>query len=71
MFPGTFGLSKEPCRELSLRALARCSTEVQDRLHRFDEDLTQLRRGYYAPHVRAASLLFDRAAEREVGRTGP
>jgi hypothetical protein len=52
-----------PGRDVGLGALARCSAEVRDRLRRFDQDLMQLRRGYYAPHVRAASLLFDRAEE--------
>jgi len=28
-------------------------------LRRFDEELTHLRRGYYAPEIRAASLLFE------------
>jgi electron transfer flavoprotein-quinone oxidoreductase len=50
-----------PGRDVGLAALARCRAEVADRLRRFDQDLMQLRRGYYAPHVRAASLLFDRA----------
>jgi electron transfer flavoprotein-quinone oxidoreductase len=50
-----------PQRDVGLAALARCCAEVRDRLRRFDQDLMQLRRGYYAPHVRAASLLFDRA----------
>jgi electron transfer flavoprotein-quinone oxidoreductase len=45
------------------RALARCGTEVRDRLRRFDEELARLRRGHYAPEVRAAALLFDRAAQ--------
>lgn len=54
----------EPSPKLGLarRALARCSTEVRHRLSRFDEELVHLRRGYYAPEIRAASLLFDRAA---------
>src|SRR5262249_14794777 len=42
-------------------ALARCQAEVRQRLRRFDEELTHLRRGYYAPAVRAASLLFNQA----------
>jgi electron transfer flavoprotein-quinone oxidoreductase len=50
-----------PGRAAGLGALARCCAEVRDRLRRFDQDLMQLRRGYYAPHVRAAALLFDRA----------
>jgi alkylation response protein AidB-like acyl-CoA dehydrogenase/flavin-dependent dehydrogenase/electron transfer flavoprotein alpha subunit/electron transfer flavoprotein alpha/beta subunit/ferredoxin-like protein FixX len=44
------------------RALASCHAEIRDRLQRFDEELTHLRRGYYAPEIRAASLLFDRQA---------
>jgi len=54
--------SAEPSPKLDLasRALARCNNEVRHRLHRFDEELAHLRRGYYAPEVRAASLLFDR-----------
>jgi hypothetical protein len=43
---------------LSRRVLAHCHAEVRDRLHRFDEDLAALRRGYFAPHVRAAALLL-------------
>jgi alkylation response protein AidB-like acyl-CoA dehydrogenase/flavin-dependent dehydrogenase/electron transfer flavoprotein alpha subunit/ferredoxin-like protein FixX len=46
--------------EVGRRALARCAAEVRQRLRRFDEELAHLRRGYYAPEVRAASLLFDR-----------
>jgi len=45
---------------LARRSLARCATEVRDRLQRFDEELAHLRRGYYAPEVRAASLRFER-----------
>src|SRR5207248_2246033 len=54
----------EPSPRLGLarRAVARCLTEVRHRLHRFDEELAPLRRGSYAPEVRAASLLFDRVA---------
>jgi alkylation response protein AidB-like acyl-CoA dehydrogenase len=48
-----------PKLDLAQRALARCSAEVRHRLSRFDEELALLRRGYYAPEVRAASLLFD------------
>jgi alkylation response protein AidB-like acyl-CoA dehydrogenase/flavin-dependent dehydrogenase/ferredoxin-like protein FixX len=44
--------------ELGRRALLRCVYEVRDRLRRFDEELTHLRRGYYAPEVRAARLSF-------------
>jgi alkylation response protein AidB-like acyl-CoA dehydrogenase/flavin-dependent dehydrogenase/ferredoxin-like protein FixX len=40
------------------RALVRCYDEVRNRLHRFDEELMHLRRGYYPPEVQAASLLL-------------
>jgi alkylation response protein AidB-like acyl-CoA dehydrogenase/flavin-dependent dehydrogenase/electron transfer flavoprotein alpha subunit/ferredoxin-like protein FixX len=49
-----------PKLELAQRALNRCNAEVRHRLRRFDEELAHLRRGYYAPEIRAASLLFDR-----------
>jgi flavin-dependent dehydrogenase len=42
------------------RVLAHCHAQVRDRLFRFDEDLAALRRGYYAPHVRAALLLMSK-----------
>jgi hypothetical protein len=42
------------------RTLAHCFAEVRDRLFRFDEDLAALRRGYYAPHVYATTLLLRR-----------
>jgi alkylation response protein AidB-like acyl-CoA dehydrogenase/electron transfer flavoprotein alpha subunit len=45
------------------RALARCGSEIRDRLRRFDEELARLRRGSYATEVWAATLLFDRAAQ--------
>ncbi len=54
-----------PAVVLGRRALARCFTEVRNRFRRFDDDLTHLRRGFYAPEIRAASLLFDRPAETE------
>jgi alkylation response protein AidB-like acyl-CoA dehydrogenase/flavin-dependent dehydrogenase/electron transfer flavoprotein alpha subunit/ferredoxin-like protein FixX len=54
-----------PQVELGRRALARCGSEVRDRLKRFDEELTHLRRGYYAPEIRAAALLFRQAARTE------
>jgi electron transfer flavoprotein-quinone oxidoreductase len=54
------GLS--PKVEVARRSAARCGMEVRHRLHRFDEELAHLRRGYYAPEIRAASLLFDRSA---------
>jgi electron transfer flavoprotein-quinone oxidoreductase len=50
-----------PQLELARRALQRCGIEVGDRLRRFDEELAHLRRGYYAPEVRAATLLFKQA----------
>jgi electron transfer flavoprotein-quinone oxidoreductase len=52
----------EPGPELQTgrRAFAGCCSEIRLRLGRFDEELTHLRRGYYAPAIRAASLLFNR-----------
>jgi hypothetical protein len=57
------GTEKEPAprHPVGARALARALAEVRDRLRRFDDDLAHLRRGHYAPHVRAATLLFDRS----------
>src|SRR5262249_31062882 len=52
-----------PRVELGLRAWARCGHEIRKRLRHFDEDLTHLRRGFYAPEVRAAAVLFDRPAQ--------
>jgi alkylation response protein AidB-like acyl-CoA dehydrogenase/electron transfer flavoprotein alpha subunit len=52
-----------PKGELARRAFARCSAEVACRLRRFDDELTHLRRGFYAPEVRAAELVFERSAE--------
>lgn len=46
--------------------MARCCSEVRERIRRFDDELTHLRRGYYAPEIRAASLAFHRA-QREPG----
>jgi alkylation response protein AidB-like acyl-CoA dehydrogenase/electron transfer flavoprotein alpha/beta subunit len=40
------------------RALTRSYDEIAHRLKRFDEELMHLRRGYYAPEIRAASLLL-------------
>ncbi len=51
-------------QDLGRRVLAHGHAEVRDRLRRFDEDLAALRRGYYAPHVRAADLLRTPPAER-------
>jgi alkylation response protein AidB-like acyl-CoA dehydrogenase/flavin-dependent dehydrogenase/electron transfer flavoprotein alpha subunit/electron transfer flavoprotein alpha/beta subunit/ferredoxin-like protein FixX len=45
---------------IGLRAFARCCLAVKLRLRRLDEELAHLRRGFYAPEIRAASLLFDR-----------
>jgi alkylation response protein AidB-like acyl-CoA dehydrogenase/flavin-dependent dehydrogenase/electron transfer flavoprotein alpha subunit/ferredoxin-like protein FixX len=52
-----------PKLELAHSALARCFAEVRGRLRRFDEELAHLRRGFYAPEVRAASLAFDQSPE--------
>jgi electron transfer flavoprotein-quinone oxidoreductase len=57
------GLQAPLSTGLAQRAFARCCAEVRDRLRSFDGELSHLRRGYYAPEVRAASLLFDRQAE--------
>jgi electron transfer flavoprotein-quinone oxidoreductase len=46
---------------LPWRALANCSVEIRTRLKRFEEELIHLRRGFYAPAIRAASLLFQEA----------
>jgi electron transfer flavoprotein alpha subunit len=51
-----------PKTDLARRALARCFGEVRTRLRHFDEELAHLRRGYYAPEVRAARLVFRQAA---------
>jgi electron transfer flavoprotein-quinone oxidoreductase len=59
-----------PLVEIGRRALARCGDEVRNRLRRFDEDLTHLRRGYYAPEIRAASLLFKSPAPSGVSGFG-
>jgi hypothetical protein len=47
-------------QELARRVLAHCFATIRDRLFRFDEDLASLRRGYYTPHVYAATLLLRR-----------
>jgi electron transfer flavoprotein-quinone oxidoreductase len=63
----------EDCEELPLqqdlvrRLLAHSFAEIRDRLFRFDEDIASLRRGYYAPHVYAASLLL-RCTQRQSER---
>jgi electron transfer flavoprotein-quinone oxidoreductase len=46
--------------KVGARAFERCGAEIRRRLRRFDEELIHLRRGYYAPDIRAASLLCDR-----------
>jgi flavin-dependent dehydrogenase/ferredoxin len=51
-------------QDVGRRGLRHCFAEIRDRLFRFDEDLASLRRGYYAPHVRAAALLLSPLAER-------
>jgi alkylation response protein AidB-like acyl-CoA dehydrogenase/electron transfer flavoprotein alpha/beta subunit len=48
----------QPLAALGRRSTGRCIMEVRTRLRRFEEDLSQLRRGYYGPEVRAASLLL-------------
>lgn len=50
------------------RALARTQAEVHSRLGRFAGELVALRRGFYAPEIRAAALLF-RQGEPEQVRT--
>jgi electron transfer flavoprotein-quinone oxidoreductase len=52
----------QPLAALGRRATGRCIVEVRTRLRRFEEDLSQLRRGYYGPEVRAASLLLAECA---------
>jgi alkylation response protein AidB-like acyl-CoA dehydrogenase/electron transfer flavoprotein alpha subunit len=42
------------------QALGRALAETRHFLHRFEEELAHLRRGYYPPAIRAASLLLDR-----------
>ncbi len=54
--------------ELGHRAVARCFFEIRSRLRRFDEELSHLRRGFYAPEIRAASLLFNQAQESAPAR---
>jgi electron transfer flavoprotein-quinone oxidoreductase len=57
--------NREPAASLVLgrRAVRRCQVETRERLKRFDEELTHLRRGYYAPQIRAAALLFRQLAQ--------
>jgi electron transfer flavoprotein-quinone oxidoreductase len=57
--------------DLGRRALARCFAEIGDRLRRFGEELPSLRRGYYAAHVRAASLILDPPATAPVKEALP
>ncbi len=52
-----------PGIETGRRALTRCALEARNRLRRFDGRLALLRRGIYDPAVRAASVLFQDAAE--------
>jgi alkylation response protein AidB-like acyl-CoA dehydrogenase/flavin-dependent dehydrogenase/electron transfer flavoprotein alpha/beta subunit/ferredoxin-like protein FixX len=49
-----------PNLAMARRALAHCFFEIRQRLQRFEEELTHLRRGFYAPAIRAANLLYDR-----------
>jgi electron transfer flavoprotein-quinone oxidoreductase len=55
----------EPLPELEIgrRATARCVSEIRARLRRFEEELSHLRRGFYGPEIRAASLLFERTEQ--------
>jgi electron transfer flavoprotein-quinone oxidoreductase len=57
-----------PAIEVGARAFARCCAEVRERLQRLDEELAQLRRGFYAPPIRAASLLLDRSTHPDAPR---
>ena len=54
------GTAEDPAPRSPVGAcvLARILADLRNRLTRFDIDLAALRRGHYAPHVRAASLLF-------------
>jgi electron transfer flavoprotein-quinone oxidoreductase len=52
-----------PSSKVGRLALVHCFDEVRIRLKRFDEELMHLRRGYYAPEVRAASLLLQEATQ--------
>jgi electron transfer flavoprotein-quinone oxidoreductase len=63
MAPADENAEPAPKMDLGRRAWARCAAEVRGRLRRFDEELTHLRRGFYAPEVRAAGLLFDQPSE--------
>jgi alkylation response protein AidB-like acyl-CoA dehydrogenase len=54
-----------PQVELGRRAFGRCGNEIRQRLRRFEEDLTHLRRGFYAPEIRAAALLFDQVPQTQ------
>ncbi|MGH7170535.1 MAG: hypothetical protein ACRELG_09690, partial [Gemmataceae bacterium] len=49
-------------QDVGRRVLRYSYADIRDRLFRFDEDLASLRRGYYAPHVRAVALLLSPAA---------
>jgi hypothetical protein len=53
----------EPCVKSAVahRVLGWCARETRSSLRRFEGELAELRRGYYAPEVRAAVLLFQRA----------
>ncbi len=56
--------TEDPVIRTGQRAFARCLAEVRRRLHHFDEELPHLKRGFYAPQVRAAELLFARQTEK-------
>lgn len=53
-----------PQRDLGSAAFVRCCGRVWMLLRRFDEELVHLRRGYYAPQVRAGNLLLDQISVR-------
>jgi electron transfer flavoprotein-quinone oxidoreductase len=46
--------------KLGKRSLDQCFAEGRGRLRRFEEELTHLRRGFYAPEIHAAMLLMSR-----------
>jgi alkylation response protein AidB-like acyl-CoA dehydrogenase/electron transfer flavoprotein alpha subunit/electron transfer flavoprotein alpha/beta subunit/ferredoxin-like protein FixX len=56
------GAEPGPRSELGSSAFTRCVAEARCRMGRFDEELSHLRRGFYAPEVRAATLLFEQKA---------
>jgi alkylation response protein AidB-like acyl-CoA dehydrogenase/flavin-dependent dehydrogenase/electron transfer flavoprotein alpha subunit/ferredoxin-like protein FixX len=59
-----------PQSEIGRRASVRCAADIRRRMRRFEEELIHLRRGYYGPEIRAASLLFD-VSEKKTPAAGP